>query len=120
MKTMPRLLAVLLVFVISSCSCLIPSETTKKPTPSSTEVNSDNTLSVDREGLIRLKFDLNQLPKECTSVEIIYNDQYHGYFNLHNEIFLPRLPGRQKVTAIFSDTDGNKVGDPKIYFIEVP
>ena len=119
MNKKPSFLAVLLIFGLFIFSCTKTSDSDVKKSEAKLEdmVSINNPLSINPKGLIKIKFEPDQLPEEYTSVEIIFNGKYQGYFNLANEIL---LPNRHEVVAIFSDSDGNKMGDRKTFYIEVP
>ena len=122
MKTFPRFLTVALWVFVASFSTLTCQTFTDKEQSLTIEKISvnDKDLFVDSQGLIRIKFNNDELPPEVTVVEIVFNNQYHGFFNVTKEIFLPKLLGAYDLIAIFSVSEGNRIGNPRIYKIEVP
>lgn len=105
---------------ISSCTTPRPSDPPPieiEPTPGKPGPNEP--FSVAHNGKIRILFNSTYFPPEYALVEIIFAGGYHGYFNMKDIIYLPRIQGRNKLTAIFSDVNGKRIGDVRNYYIEV-
>ena len=119
MKTTNFILAVLLSFGLgcTTPNPKVPSETAPPPEP--LKPTPTEPFTAKGGGELRIKFNPAYFPATYKTVEIIYAGYYHGYFNLEDVIYLPRITGRNELKAVFSDIHGNRVGESKTYYIEV-
>ncbi len=69
---------------------------------------------------IAIRFNSSTLPEQTAFLEIIYDGKYEGYFSTADTIFLPREAGRRQLQVVLSDGNGDKIGEPRYYWITIP
>lgn len=83
------------------------------------EVTPEAPYTIQANGNLSVRFNQRYVPHGTTTVELIYNGEYLGYYNITDRIYLPKYVGQKvPLAAKFS----NGIGDvlkTKVYYIKL-
>ena len=109
--------------LLAGFSCI--SDPKPAPTPSDPmapvpgEVTDEAPYTIQANGNLTVRFNPRYVPQSTTTVELVYNGKYLGYYNITDTIYLPRYVGqRVPLAAKFSNGDGTII-DTKTYYIKL-
>lgn len=103
----------MMIFIINACQTTDP----KLPEPKIIPQDGKAYTYAQHNSNIAIRFNIQYFPPEYKTVQLIWGNAYHGYFDLNDIIYLPKLSGTQSLYARFSDVYGDIVYE-ETYHIE--
>ena len=94
-------LSLLIALVGFGCTPKEPIEEITKP---SGEFRDGQEYKVSSDGVVKIKFNPDYIPAGTIALEIIYDNNYLGYYQVSDSIFLPKRLGEVSLVVRFMDS----------------